>query len=121
MRLAFTVGQKEQHQVEFVRGQFLGNSRISIDGKVVLRGPPVGLQELSLIGTPSRRYQYLYDLIAKRDFHIQRLRSWEVEIGENERHSLCIVKERPFLFAALRPHKYRVLVDGALIIERTGY
>jgi len=121
MRLAFTVGEKEQHRVEFAWSQFFGNSRICVDKKIVLRGPSVTLQELSLIGTPLRRYKYLYDVIAKGDFHIQRLRTWEVEVGEVEPHSVCIVKERPVLFAGLRRHKYRVLVDGALIIEQTGY
>jgi hypothetical protein len=120
MRIEFTVG-REQHRVEFSWGQFFGNSRISVDGKVVLREPSQALEELSLIGTPLRRYQYLYDVIAKGDFHIQKCRSWEIEVGNEEIHSVCVVKERPLVLSGLRPHKYRVLVDGELILERTGY
>ena len=121
MKIEFTVGQTEQHQVEFTWGQFFGNSRVSVDGKVVRRGPCQALEELSLISTPLRRYQYFYDVMAKGDFHVQKLRIWEIEVGVEETHSVCIVKERPDLAAGIRPHTYRVLVDGELILERTGF
>jgi hypothetical protein len=121
MEINFVVGKKEKHAVEFRWGQFFGTSSVSVDGEVVLRGKPKGLEEVSRISTPLRRYKYLYDVVVKGDLHIQRLTTWDLEVGTREKHTISIVKERPTAFAALRPHLYRVLVDGDLLLEKSGY
>ena len=36
-------------------------------------------------------------------------------------HEVVIEKVRPLLLAGLRPHAYRVLVDGQLVAEQRGY
>lgn len=45
-------------------------------------------------------------------------RRWAVPVNGRE---VVIEKQRPLLFAGLRPHTYRVFVDGNLVQERTGY
>lgn len=121
MKIQFTVGEREKHVVDFCWGQFLGTSSVSVDGKIALRGKPKALEEVATMALPWKRYKYLYDVVVKGDFGIKRLTTWDVDVGSSERHEISIVKERPIILAGLRPHKFRVLVDGQLLIEKTGY
>jgi hypothetical protein len=41
-------------------------------------------------------------------------------VGEHERHSVRIEKERKLFMAGLRKQKYRVYVDGRLLSEYEG-
>jgi hypothetical protein len=36
-------------------------------------------------------------------------------------HEITIEQVRPLLMAGFRPHDYRILVDGEVVVERRGY
>ncbi len=118
MKMEFTLGQDEKHTINFSWEQMIGTSCISVDGKVVLRGRPLAIDEVKLL---LNKYKYLYDIYINRRVPWQRIRSWDFEVGDQERYFVRIEKERPLLLAAFRPHSYRVYIDGDLIIERRGY
>ncbi len=118
MRIEFTVGKIEKHTVGFKWSQFFGTSSITVDGRVVKRGKPVALDELKLL---ANKYKFVYDMIVKRTIPWQRIRAWELEVGEREPHYVRIDKERPKLLAGLRPCEYRVFIDGELILSKRGY
>ena len=45
-------------------------------------------------------------------------RVWEVDVPN---HKIVIEKVRPLLFAGFRPNAYKILVDGQLVVEGSGY
>ena len=71
--------------------------------KLVARGTEVMLQSPREVGT---------------HFSFALLQVWE---GKVFGHDIVIEKRRPALFAGFRAQHYRVLVDGALAVERSGY
>jgi len=50
-------------------------------------------------------------------FGVHRQRSWRRRIRG---HEVEVIKERPWLFAGLRPHTFTVLVDGDIVASVTG-
>ena len=94
MKFDFNVGTQEQHHVEFEFDQVLGNLQITVDGNSVVK-----------------------DL---RHFSLSLTKRYEFEVGVKEQHKVAIEKERKLLLAGLRPQKYRVFVDGKLILSREG-
>ena len=118
MRIEFTVGHRERYSVEFFWGQLLGSVSIAIDGEVAFRGRPVALDEIALLDDIDK---FVCDIVTNRKVPWQRIRSWDFELGETEKHHIRIEKERPFLLAAFRPHTFRVYVDGVMLVEQCGY
>lgn len=92
MEITFEVGAQERHRVDFSFNQVWGNVLIAIDGVPVQRD--FRLLSLNLV----KRY--------------------ELPVGV---HHVVIEKERKLWFAGFRPQKYRVFVDGMLVIAREGY
>lgn len=45
-------------------------------------------------------------------------RHWHITV---KGYDVTIEKERPLLMSAFRPHTYRVLIAGKLVLERTGF
>jgi len=83
--------------VVFTRSWFTGAT------KLVARQTEVTLQSPTEVST---------------HFNVDLLRVWE---GKVFGHDVVIEKRRPKLFAGFRPQHFRVLVDGALVAERSGY
>jgi hypothetical protein len=118
MKIEFVVGQTEKHDVQFKWGQLFGTSGVQVDGKRVLRGQAIILHELEIL---SQKYKYFYEIFKQREIPWQQIRSWDLEVGESEKHHVRIEKERPPLLAGIRAHKFRVYVDGELVLERRGF
>jgi hypothetical protein len=89
--LTFTVGTSEIHRVEFEWDQFWGGVSIRVDG-VVIR-----------------------DEIRMLSVHL--VKTWQFDVGENERHAVRIDKTRPLFAAAVRPQPLSACVDGALVAQ----
>ncbi len=94
MRIEFQVAGTT---VVFTRSWFTGAT------KLVARDTEVTLQSPRELGT---------------HFTVELLQIWE---GKVFNHDVVIEKRRPRLFAGLRAQQFRVLVDGALMAERSGY
>lgn len=94
MQIQFAVGGKP---VEFRRDQITGRAElVTPDEIVVLQSPFNPLTHFSFRLT--QNYAFTLD-----------------------GHEIVIEKKRPLLFAGFRPCEYRVLVNGALVCERSGY
>ena len=94
MQLTFSVDGKP---AVFNRSSFTGSASLDIDGKIISLASPWN---------------------PLTHFSLKRTRTWHVEaLG----HQIVIEKTRPWLFSGLRQHTYRILVDGELVAEQTGY
>jgi hypothetical protein len=51
-------------------------------------------------------------------FNMSLTKVWKQRLGN---HDVVIEHVRPLLFAGVRPHTYRVLVDGTAVAEQRGY
>ena len=100
MRFSFEVGDGEKCRVEFYRGPLFGAMTVTANGKLVVFKDP---EKLST------------------HFSLECVKRYEFSVGEKERHEVAIEHERPLLLAGLRPHKYRVNVDGKLVEEHHGF
>jgi hypothetical protein len=133
MKLAFDVGETEKHRVEFSWNQFWGTSWIAIDGRKVQTSGVRLSSPAKIIGKTdapsgwkarvlhkrcdgSKLLPYQYDYL-----DIQLVERWTVPVGTNEKHQVVIEKERERWCAAIRPQKYRVHIDDALVKECRGY
>jgi len=94
MQFSFEVGFEEKHVVRLDYNQMIGQLSIYVDNREVIN-------EL-------------------RMFSLSLVRKYEFVVGENERHSVRIEKERKLFMAGLRKQKYRVYVDGQLLREYEG-
>ena len=95
MKFTFQVGEGEKHQVTFHFNQLVGNLKITVDQKPVVR-----------------------------DFRIASLKlvkTYAFPVGNAERHNVRIEKERKLLLAGFRKQRYRVFVDDALVQEHEGF
>jgi len=91
MRFTLEIGEKEKHRIDYYRNWFLGTERLQADGEIVASRSVVSLS--NYVSFPlCRRYEF--------------------SVGTSEPHTVIFEKERPLLFAGVRPHKYRVIVDG---------
>lgn len=100
MKFTLEVGDKERSRIEFSRNCFTGAMRTLVDGHKVA-------QQSSL--SPITHFSF------------KRMQRFEFAVGKGESHKVVIERERPLWFAGLRPHTYRVFVDGQLIHEQSGY
>ena len=122
MKFSFEVGQDEKHQIDFQWSKWLGVARIKVDGTLIQKSRPLAFSELAQLGAlhgmggPAR---YL-SRTATGYAGLPMTRGWQFEVGDQEKHAIRIEKERPVVLAALRPHNYRLFVDGQLADEHRG-
>lgn len=100
MNFTLEIGDREKSVVELSRNWFTGGMQILVDGEQAAQ------QSLLSLST---------------HFSFTRKRRFEFVTGKMEKHQVVIEKERPLLFGGIRPHTYRVYVDGDLIHEQSGY
>jgi hypothetical protein len=100
MKFKLEIGEREKHQVDYYRNWFLGTERLLVDGKIVASRSV--LSPSNYVSIP---------LCRRREF----------SVGISEPHTVVFEKERPLLLAGIRPHKYRVFVDGKLVHEQQGF
>lgn len=92
--LSFSVGDREKHSIEYTFDQMWGWLTITVDGRLIVRK----------FITLSLRLR----------------RSFEFEVGIEERHTIRIDKTRPLLVAFARPQPTRAFCDGALVAQDDG-
>ncbi len=122
MRFSFDVGQQEKHRVDFSWEKMLGVARVWVDSELILKSRPVAFRELAQaaqLHSVSGTARYLAGT-ASGSARPELTVGWTFEIGQWEKHTVRIEKERPLLLAALRPHHYRVFVDDELVHECDG-
>ena len=100
MRFSLDIGDTDRHRIEYERNWFTGKERLLADGELVAS---------RTILSPSN---YVSFPLARR---------YEFTVGTTKPHAVVFEKERPLLIAGIRPHTYRVFVDGQLIFQRRGY
>lgn len=95
MHIQIDVGTVEKHCVEFRRDHFFGVTKVVVDGEVIHKTVIIASYSL--------------------------LKTYTIDVGTTERHSVRIEHKRPQFMAALRKHTYRVFIDDALVVERRGF
>ena len=123
MRFDFEVGIQEKHQVEVRYNNWVGKLNITVDGKLVKKDLKVFywniigiiLFVLILIDLLTNRYFYavlsiiLFFYIITM-LYLEKQRSLELIIGEQETHNVIIEMSRPWLTS----RTYLVMIDGEL-------
>jgi len=94
MQFSFTVGNHEQHRVDFSFDQFIGNLEIKVDGQPAVKDFRFASLKLT------KRYDFV--------------------VGFNEKHQVAIEKKRRLFLAGMRPQRYRVFIDGQLVQTYEG-
>jgi hypothetical protein len=94
MQFSFTVGNHEQHRVDFSFDQFIGNLEIKVDGQPAVKDFRFASLKLT------KRYDFV--------------------VGFNEKHQVAIEKKRKLFLAGMRPQRYRVFIDGQLVQTYEG-
>ena len=122
MKFSFEVGQYEKHQIEFQWSKWLGVAKIWVDGTLVQKSRPLAYSELTQLASMRGmvRQARFINQTASGQAALQMVRGWEFEVGQQEKHAIRIEKERPVILAAVRPHSYRLLIDGELASEYRG-
>lgn len=100
MKFTLEIGNREKAMLELSRNWFTGAMQILVNGEQVAQ------QSLLALST---------------HFSFTRKRRFEFVTGKTEKHQVVIEKERPLIFGGIRPHSYRVYVDGELVHEQSGY
>ena len=100
MKFTLEVGDKEKHRIGYYRNWFFGTERLWADGLLIASRS---------VFSPSN---YVSFPLCRR---------YEFVVGQAEQHTVILEKQRPLLFAGIRPHIYRVLVDGKPVFEKQGY
>jgi hypothetical protein len=118
MKLLICVGDHEMHTLEFTWGQLFGTVQMKLDGVVVYRGRPTALDEIATIARPA---SYLFKTFVSKETPNVVIRSWEWEVGSEEKHRVRIDKIRPQILAGLRPSVFQVFIDDKLVDEQRGY
>ena len=85
------VGEAERHRVRFFFDQFWGPVRISVDGRLVIRG--------------------------FRMFSLRTTKLYRFTVGDRERHEVVIELVRPRIWAGFRRQRCRVFVDRLSVGE----
>jgi hypothetical protein len=122
MKFGFEVGQQEKHDVEFRWGRMFGVAKIWVDGSLILKSRALAWQDLTRaasLGTVTGSIRYLSKLpsdLANRG----RVTVWNFEMGQQERHAVCIEQEMPKILPAFRAYQYRIFVDEKLTFEHSG-
>ena len=122
MKFSFEVGQNEKHQIEFQWSKWLGVAKIWVDGALIQKSRPLAFSELAQLADMrgiGGHARYLSQTVSGHAA-LQMIRGWEFEVGGEEKHAIRIEKERPVILAAIRPHIYRLFIDGQLASEYRG-
>jgi hypothetical protein len=122
MKFSFEVGQDETHQIEFQWSKWLGVAKIWVDGTLIQQSRPLAFSELAQLAEMrgiGGQARYLSQAV-RGPAALQMIRGWEFEVGGEEKHAIRIEKERPVILAAIRPHIYRLFIDGQLANEFRG-
>ena len=119
MRFSFDVGQQERHRVDFCWSQMTGALRLAVDGAVIAHKSFTLSSRTNLLNPLDIPDAEKWKLLGKLEVEV--VQKWTFEVGAQERHQVRIEKEREKLFAPLRPHTYRVFVDGQLVDSQRGY
>ena len=122
MKISFEVGQNEIHQIEFQWSKWLGVAKIWVDGALIQKSRPLAYAELAQLADMrgiGGKARFLSQTVSGQAAP-QMIRGWEFEVGEQEKHAIRIEKERPVILAAIRPHSYRLFIDGLLASEYSG-
>jgi len=85
------VGEVQRHRVRFFFDQFWGPVRISVDGKLVIRG--------------------------FRMFSLRTTKLYRFTVGDRDRHEVVIELVRPRMLAGFRRQRCRVFVDRRSVGE----
>jgi hypothetical protein len=100
MRFTIEIGEQEKHRIDYYRNWFVGTERLSADGDLIASRSV--LSHSNYVSFPHcRRYEFT--------------------VGRTEVHTVRFEKQRPLLLAGLRPHIYRIFVDGKLVHEQQGF
>lgn len=93
--MKFTIQISEGSHLEFRREPWFGSLRITVDGRPVIErsGPQMW-------------------------FGFEPVKRYELHAGSRK---VLVEHERPLLFGGLRPHDYRVFVDGQIVHKQHGY
>ena len=118
MKLSICVGEREMHVLEFTWGQLFGTVQMELDGAVVYRGRPIAFDEIVTLAKPAL---YLFRTFVSKTTPNSLIRSWELEVGSEEKHRVRIDKIRPQLLAGFRPSVFQVFIDDKLIDVQRGY
>ena len=94
MNFSFTVGNQEQHRIDFSFDQFMGNLEIKVDGQTAVKD--------------------------FRSFSLKLTKRYELNVGVNEKHHIVIEKRRKLFLAGVRPQQYRIFIDGQLVHTYEG-
>jgi hypothetical protein len=122
MRFTIEIGQQERHQVDFLWSKWFGVAKIWVDGILKQKSQPLALEELAQLASlrgVSGQARFLRETLSGKAAP-QMIRGWSIEVGEREKHSVLIEKERPAVLAAFRSHIYRVFIDGHFSVEHVG-
>ena len=122
MKFSFEVGQTEKHQVEFQWSKWLGVAKIWVDGTLIQKSRPLAISEMAQLAVMrgiERKASFLTHTV-RGQAGLQMIRGWEFEVGAQEKQAIRIEKERPVILASLRPHTYRLFIDGQLANEYRG-
>lgn len=122
MKFTFEVGQNERHQVDSQWSKWLGVAKIWVDGDLILKSQPLAFSELAQLAEMRGivgNTRFLSQTVSGQTA-LKLIRGWEFEVGGEEPHAIRIEKERPVILAALRPHTYRLFIDGQLTNEYRG-
>ena len=101
MEFLFEVGETEKTRVGFSRNPVTGRVTLTVNGESLTLASP---------WNPATHFSWAltqaYQLTV---------------VGNQEKHEIVIVNERPRLLAGLRRQRYRVLVDGSPVAEHYGF
>ncbi len=100
MRFTCKVPGQEGTGIEFYRNPFTGSLSIKANGHVVYS-------------------ESAFD--PRTHFGLSLTRSYEFELPGPRPWHVCIVKERPALFAGFRPSRYQVFFNGEKVESLSGY
>ena len=100
MKINFAIPDQPPINVEIKRDWFTGSFKCTAKGKDYEIKSPYAL------GT---------------HFAVSTTHNYTVEVGDEKKHLIEIEHSRPRFFGGLRPQRYIVKVDGALVADQTGF
>lgn len=100
MKINFAIPDQPPINVEIKRDWFTGSFKCTANGKEYEIKSPYAL------GT---------------HFAVSTTHNYTVEVGGEKKHLIEIEHSRPRFFGGLRPQRYVVKVDGALVADQTGF
>jgi hypothetical protein len=100
MTFELGIGPEKKLRLDYSWNWFFGTERLFADGRLI---------ESRSAASPLT------------PFGTRRKRRCAFTVGAPEAPQVVLERQRPLLFAGLRPHAYRLFVDGTLVHEPSGY